>query len=208
MTQLNSSLEKLPHHLQVIWGDTTKRLHEKINATSGQEFDVNRWGSCQYAYALSMFDCLEKLKAYLTEDEMWSLLGIQVTLGEPNSSYHQKIVRGHRAGMGLDEPEVKSETPGFREYCQNINQQLNQATTIDQYFHILKTADDLWTALPFIFDAIYPNSELPNIPTPGHGPVFNQVIQLDNFVIGLSGWLLYHNGWVTNPDTAYEGFNT
>lgn len=214
MTNSNSILDKLPPNLQVIWANSSPiptPLHEKVDATSGQGFDVNRWGSCQYASALSMFDCIQKLSAYLTEEEIWSLMEIQFTLGEPNQDGHQCLVTKHQTMTGLDQGRSQLSSEFDREYfdfCQSINQELDEATDVNEYFEILKGCQDLWTAMAVVFDSIYPDSNFPYRPIPGHGPALNQRMQSDNLTIGLQAWLLFNRGWVTDPDTTYEGFDT
>ncbi len=210
MTNSNLIVDKLPPNLQVIWTSAIP-LHEKIDATSGQGFDVNRWGSCQYASALSMFDCMCLLKQYLSEAEIYQLMGIQITLGEPSPNFHQQMVDYYRTVTGLDGKPFEEDHPlnqEYLEFSQTIYQELTEATNVDQYFDILKSVNDLWTVMPIIFESIYPRSHFPGLTCPGQGPELNQMMQSDNLVIGLQAWLLVEKGWVTEPDTAYEGFDT
>jgi len=74
--------------------------------------------------------------------------------------------------------------------------------TMDDYFRYAQdSAWDLWTWLPFVFNALYPHSKIKNVPdSPGFGPEMNVLVQKENYLIGLYAYLLVKHQWITNPD--------
>ena len=80
---------------------------------------------------------------------------------------------------------------------------------IDDFFYYAKEGSwDLWSWVPFVFNSLYPNSHIINISkSPGFGPELNQIVQSENYLVGLQAYLLFKEGWIED-DSIFANFDT
>jgi hypothetical protein len=198
----SQSINHLPEKLSnIIFSEAD--YSDRIWNIAGTEFGVCRWGSCQYSSACAFFDSLTILNKYLDTNKVFEILELEVDPGEPNpkDKIFSLIVEEYK--QRNDDSCNDNDDDDDDDYKKIIS-----CKSVDESFVSFKTAATLWTTMRIIFDAVYPNASITTKQSPGIGPILNQMVQSDNYRIGLMGWLLVKNGWVTNPDISFKGFDT
>lgn len=178
-------------------------LHHVIEAISGIPDFPNPWGSGQYAAAAQLFETLRILAQYLPENELYPLLGLNVALGTPETPQNAltmlQLERIENEVRHIKDDLGEFANP-FTELISRIND-IRTFTTIDQILnHMANSSWDAWSAIPTVFDEVYPGAQI----TYANGTVPEQGSNID---IGLKAYLLWLNGYVHDSD-AFSGFST
>ena len=60
---------------------------------------------------------------------------------------------------------------------------------------------------PTVFKTVYPDSTLSVHKSKSIGPILNQLVQSDNYSIGLYAWILVRDGYIKD-ESCLSGFDT
>lgn len=163
------------------------------------KYDVCRWGSCQYSSACAFFDAITILNTYLDTNKVFDIIELKVDLGDsnPKNLIFHLIVEEYkkRNDYCCNDRNGASENDSEND-CDDDYKKIISCESVDESFVIFKeSANDLWTTMRIIFDAVYPNAHI-------------LTRHPEYYITGLMGWLLVKNGWVTDPDISFKGFCT
>jgi len=166
-------------------------------------FEVNEWGSCQYAGALAFFKVFQKMKETMSWEQIMDHFGIKVTFTEklPFDKAKDLIIN-----------EVRERNAGFEYEDEQrvVDAELMTAQNGDDLMQALANLSwDLWGAAPFVLYNCLPNLNIDGTPqAKGRGPVGNQIVRESNYFTGLCCALLVEFGYVKEADTAFADFDT
>ena len=168
------------------------------------EFDVNRWGSCQYAGAFAFYNKFFALRRTLSFLDTVRKLGCDVKIGEvlPFETIQNNIY------VPIFEMFLEEEDPEMKEVYEEMGREITKATSVDEIFKIFRDHSyDLWSAAPLIAHACFVELEIKAPKAPGIGPKYNILAQSENFETGLCCAILKEFGLVRD-DECFSGFDT
>lgn len=154
-----------------------------INSTT-----PTKWGSCSYSTIYAMYSTLSLLSNhYETCDEIYKLLKFDV-----------KKIKSRK----LEENHVKAIIKNYKmNISESIESDLDDAniTTIQGCLQFMKdNGEDLWDSVKYIFDSMYPNCEINNIPEAYDRS--GQDSQKENNVIGFKCFHLVANNHIQQDE--------
>ena len=168
------------------------------------DFDVNRWGSCQYSSALATYDLYFEMRKELSRQETLDLLGVKFKFDEENSfadiqqRFIDKIDDRYSHRVYTEEEEKKDKVKDARR-CNNFS---------DIFYMARSSSWDLWGAAPFVAKLAFENYKLKNVPkSAGTGPVCNVIAQSVNLEVGLLCALLKDYGLIKD-EKSFADFDT
>lgn len=148
-------------------------------------FDVNSWGSAQYANARGMYYTLTHITDDIGLTEALEVLNITVKFSKINSTLW-----------------------AIEQLSQTIGDPLTKIFTIEEVLRFMRMkAFDLWTAAEIVAEACFDNLLVTAPNAPGFGPEMNQLVQSDNYTTGVYCYLLKHYKFV-NSDEYFKNFDT
>jgi hypothetical protein len=167
-------------------------------------FDVNRWGSCQYSSALATYDLYFKMRETLSMKDTLDLLGVKFAFDRKNTftnirqSFVDEIEKNYADYDWYTEEEVKERVEAAK-----------RAKNFDDMFEtVANNSWDLWSAAPFVAGYAFENYTLEGAPeSPGTGPILNVAVQSVNLKIGLLCALLKDYKQV-KEEKSFVGFDT
>jgi len=159
-------------------------------------FTVNRWGSCQYSTALSIYDLYFRIRENLSQEETLEVLGLEFS---------------HNGVRDFDEAHQMLIDYTTDRYSKRDGHHLTDArrvNTFDEMFFIMKNwASDLWNSAPRVANFAFKDLKINAPSSPGKGPVGNIEVQSTNFTTGICCALLMDNNIVLN-EKSFSGFDT
>ena len=177
------------------------------------------WGSCQYDTACSMFLLMDLLQK--NGYDPFDVINIHFDLPTPNSADISVVVEKFATDLSKHIEDCYSEE--YSEECRKIREKrlneleimkMNGHSSLDSVFKTTKTNSwDLWTTVLTVGDQVY-GEEYTNYlketigKSPGFGPKFNVLVQSQNYIVGAICYRLYADDLITDPHTAYDGFDT
>ena len=185
--------------------DYWRKKIKKEGLPSGS--DINDWGSCQYHTAKLIYDLYFEIRKDLSKEETLEVLDIKYNITKIhqfkdikhtliyNNIYKLNILNNQNDYIGL-------------EYESEYLKGLSSAETVDDWFNVLKkNAYDLWTAAGIAESHLFEidNKDIPE--SVGFGPIWNQIVQKQNYTTGLICALLVDYELVKDP-TSFADFDT
>lgn len=154
-----------------------------INSTT-----PTKWGSCSYSTIYSMYSLLSFLfNHYETTDEIYKLMKFDV-----------KKIKSRK----LETNHVKAIIENYKQHIsESIESDLDDAniTTIQGCLQFMKDNDeDLWDSIKYIFDSMFPNCEINNIPEAFDRS--GQESQKENNIIGFKCFHLVANNYIQQDE--------
>ena len=190
-------------------GDIT--LAELVGTLANSEFEVCRWGSCQYATAQAVFDALRALQqagldptATVGLPSLADLLARDVNVRDLRARLFATVVAREREyeGENLRASDIEPYLPILPILADGEDGE----ATLDSVFITLRLrAWDLWTAAESFGSRLFDGRTLPS--PPGVGPPGNRLAQSRNGATGLYCFLLMESGLVHN-EAVFHGFDT
>ena len=168
---------------------------------------MNEWGSCQYSTAKWFYDTFLKVVKDLGYEEALNLLKCKVEFEEiaPIREVQSALMDQLRDEVIelLDEEAYADAIGRIREI-----KQLKTLKSLESIFELCKDMSwDLWSAAEFIATTIFKNLKIEAPVSPGFGPKYNVLAQIENFRTGLYCALLKHFNLVSD-DSCFAGFDT
>jgi hypothetical protein len=170
------------------------------------EFEVNSWGSVQYAGALRAFKVfMERVDAKGFDETVEEFEGMGVKF-DIDLGPKDEVIEKVKAALLKDVQEFYG-GEGDEEYLEEHTARLNGMRSIDDAFEACKNmAWDLWAAAKFIGNACGVNIEgAPK--SRGVGPVGNIMAQAENLDTGLYCAILKAKALVEN-EGSFADFDT
>jgi len=182
-------------------------LKEEIEA---YEFDINIWGSVQYAGALRAYKVfMQKVEEKGLEDTVKEFegLGPRVTLGNKDKDGTLEDLKRFLLADIEDFYKDRDMDDYDKEKCGRSTDAVKAMTRADDAFKVCREmAWDLWTAAAFIAGAC--GIKLEDVPSSrGVGPPLNVAAQGENLTTGLYCALLKATGLVED-EMAFADFDT
>lgn len=189
-----------------------RALHEAPRKEGGYKFEVNDWGSFQYAGALAVYNLLLLRLEQFDNDvnKALEIFGVSVEpLPNGSPSFRESTLE-----------TIKGKMENFRD-CEEIYKDLlalhlefsndESIDILDKCFQVARNCSyDLWATvatfgwLPVkIVQKIQVNLQMEN-----GLPRINQVIQDENLLTGIKCALMVHYGYIQNTDEAFADFDT
>lgn len=197
-------------------------IKDFVSEVSGISWGDLEWGSCQYDTAVAMFRTLDTLNANgydPTEIIGWGKID---TLIKNNVDKKMILLRLLNDRV-VDVNEMLSEANEEEDY----NYYFAKLTTLKEHIASVKSDDnvkdidiifkilrksswDLWSAADHVCNRVFGTNfgDLKSIMSPGVGPSLNVAVQSGNNLTALQCYMLYRCGYVSNPDVAFNGFDT
>ena len=182
-------------------------LPEKMMVISQDDSVISRWRSCQYEGCSNIFHGMMKLLNYYSEKELLTMMGLDISLGNPREKGESIKLIYNEAKERFDEMREENEEK-FPE-CPE---------TIDELFDsVLHYGTDLWGTAANVVSVIYPDISIKN--TKKHLPKYMDedltsatpmYYELSKYYepTGIHCYILVKNGWVKNADVCFDGFDT
>jgi len=170
--------------------------------------NINKWGSCQYHTAKMLYDLYFKVRKDLSKKETLEVLGIRYNILKINQFKDIKtsLIHDH-----IDQLRILNKQSDYigLEYEANYIKKLASAETADEWISALrKSSKDLWTAVNIVEEYLVETDNNEHIPEAvGFGPVWNRVVQKQNYTTGLVCALLVDYGLVNDP-ACFADFDT
>nr|QBK85435.1 MAG: hypothetical protein LCMAC101_00220 [Marseillevirus LCMAC101] len=193
----------------------SETILEDIDETEPGFFPFS-WGSCQYDTACDMFQVMDLLQTNgYNPFEVLKIDDFDVLTPSTDDIIRtvEKFVTA--VSKHIEECYPEEEYREEREEKLDKLEELKlESTTLNSVF---KTAQDnswdLWTISLTICSHVYGEEYEEYLKentgkSPGFGPMFNILVQSQNYVVGAICYRLYADGLVTNPHTTYKGFDT
>lgn len=150
------------------------------------KFDVNNWGSAQYASALAFFEFLKRHNLQEIEKE----LEFTIIINEINKFENIK-------------KELKKNLDQLR------GRYIDNCKTFEDFFIFYRANSfDLWTTAETLARSTFKDLKIENLPrTKGFGSPLNQKIQELNYITGLYCYLFIHYNLIKKEE-CFQGFDT
>ena len=167
------------------------------------------WGSCQYDTACDMFQVMDLLQK--NGYDPFEVLQID-DLGRPDPDIPDVVEKF----VTTVSKNIKEDYPDNEEREERLGQleKVRLDATIDSVFEAARDNSwDLWTISLTVCEWLYGKEYEDYLnesigKSPGFGPMFNVLVQSQNYVVGAVCYCLYIDGVVTNPQTVYDRFDT
>ena len=189
--------------------DVVKKLIDESGWPDDFEFDfnVNRWGSCQYSSALMFHDFYLHLNNMCGGGKvLWELLGITVefkkimTFDDIENAFIEHMKEKY-------ESMVRDAYWTDKRIRDRIMMSRRCTSFQDMFFYGRNVASDLWNTAPMVAGFAFKDLKIEGLPkSKGIGPVCNVKVQSGNYTTGLCCALLRSHNLVT--DEAFRHFDT
>lgn len=155
--------------------------------TTGICYNINSWGSCQYAGAYSMYVTLITLEGKVSN--VFKNLGIEIIYGNKNPSYMIRFI----------EQIIKT-----YEGDKVIKADMSTLRDLEDAFKFCRRMGwDLWTTAPLILECIYPCIEIKGLAR----NIYSLDKGYDNNKVGICCYILIRNGYVKD-ESVFKYFDT
>lgn len=169
--------------------------------------NINEWGSYQYHSTKLIYDLYFEIRKDLNKEETLQVLDIRYNIVEIHEFADVKHSIIYDNIYKLNILNNQNDHTGI-EYVSKYLKELASTETVDDWFVVLrKCSKDLWTAANIVESYLFEidNKDIPD--SIGFGPIWNQIIQKQNYQTGIICALLVDYGLVKDK-SSFVGFDT
>lgn len=200
-----------------------KDINELLKENGNYSFDVNEWGSCQYAGALAMYNAYFYLRTKYDREAVLEYLkyefGYEISFSaviyddkEAVQRYFLDYVKFRK--LNISNMHDYDNLEKLDKHHKKAIKSMSRAYSADDLFFVGRNAaSDLWHTAPRVCKSYFMDFTTKNLPNCENqtglekGPVGNLCAQSDNVLTGLCCALLVDYDIVKNTK-SFSGFDT